>query len=340
MSKETLKWLNNSILYGFQEKRQRNPWWYREQLQGEESSIYPGAIPREDVIRRLFSWEAIQQPLYVRQGERFVELPERHAITHGATGKVFVVASKEYVIHQYKDWLLKQVNDIFDNDELQIGTAGLLRGGGQAFVSIERPDNITSRSGVKLRPHFLATSSHDHKIATTYKFVSTIVVCDNTLEIALKENRVAYKARHSKNSLTRLETVRDRLDLLIAGGNDMIDFVDTLADIAVSDSQWEQIVEQMVSIGEKSEPKVRARLENKKDVFNEMWKSDYRCAPWHGSAFGVFQVFNTHRQHTAGKEDSRMDRNMRNLFTATGLKEDRRILRAIEEVTKHSIIGS
>jgi hypothetical protein len=73
--------------------------------------------------------------------------------------------------------------------------------------------------------------------------VSTIVVCDNTLEIALKENRVAYKARHSKNSLMRLETVRDRLDLLIAGGNDMIDFVDTLADIAVSDSQWEQIVE-------------------------------------------------------------------------------------------------
>jgi hypothetical protein len=130
------------------------------------------------------------------------------------------------------------------------------------------------------------------------------------------------------------------LDLLIAGGNDMIDFVDTLADIAVSDSQWEQIVEQMVSIGEKSEPKVRARLENKKDVFNEMWKSDYRCAPWHGSAFGVFQVFNTHRQHTAGKEDSRMDRNMRNLFTATGLKEDRRILRVIEDVTKHSIIGA
>jgi phage/plasmid-like protein (TIGR03299 family) len=340
MSKETLKWLNTSILYGFQEKRQRNPWWYREQLQGEESSIYTGPIPREDVIRRLFSWEAIPQPLFVRQGEKYVEVPERHAITHGATGKVFVVASKQYVIHQYKDWLLKQVNDIFDNDELQIGSAGLLREGGQAFVSIERPDNITSRSGIELRPHFLATSSHDHKIATTYKFVSTIVVCDNTLDMALREDRVAYKARHTKNSRKKLETVRDRLDLLIAGGNDMMDFVDTLAEITVSDSQWEQIVEQMVSIGEMSEPKVKARLENKKEVFNEMWMSDYRCAPWRGSAFGVFQVFNTFRQHTAGKEESRMDRNMRNLFTATGIKEDRRILKVIEDVTKYSIIRS
>ena len=340
MSKETLKWLNTSILYGFKEKRRGNPWWYSEGLQGEESSIYPGPIPREDVIRRLFSWGAIPKPLFVRQGDQFVEVPERHAITHSATGKVFVVASKQYAIHQYKDWLLKQVNDIFDDDELQIGTAGLLRGGGQAFVSIERPDNITSRSGIELRPHFLATSSHDHKIATTYKFVSTIVVCDNTLDFALKENAVAYKARHTKNSFMRLETVRDRLDLLIAGGNEMIDFVDTLADIAVSDAQWEQIVEQLVTITEKSEPKVRARLENKKDVFNEMWTSDYRCAPWRGSAFGVFQVFNTHRQHIAGKEDSRLDRNMRNLFTATGLKEDRRILRVIEYVTKHSIFGS
>ena len=148
MSKETLKWLNTSILYGFKEKRRRDPWWYREGLQGRESSIYPGPIPREDVIRRLFSWEAIPQPLFVRQGDQFVEVPGRHAITHSETGKVFVVASKQYAIHQYKDWLLKQVNDIFDDDELQIGTAGLLRGGGQAFVSIERPDNITSRSGI------------------------------------------------------------------------------------------------------------------------------------------------------------------------------------------------
>lgn len=340
MSTETGKWLNTWILYGFQEKRGRNPWWYQEHLQGEESSVYSGPIPREDVIRRLFSWEAIPQPVFVQQGNQFVEVPGRSAITHSATGEVFVVANKKYVIHQYKDWLLQQVNNVFDSDELQIGSAGLLRRGGGAFVSIERPDNVTSRSGVELRPHFLAAASHDHKLATTYKFVSTIVVCDNTLDRALREGSPTYKARHTKNSLNRLEDVRNQLDLLIAGGNEMIDFVDTLADIAVSDSQWDQIVEQMVEISEKSEPKVKARLENKKVVFNELWSSDYRCAPWRGSAFGVFQVFNTHRQHIAGKDDSRMDRNMRNLFTATGLKEDRRVLRVIEDVTKQAILGS
>lgn len=340
MSTETEKWLDSSFLYGFEDQRGPAHLWFRAHLRGEESSAYPGAIPREDVISRLFSWEAVSRPVFVQQGDMFEEVPGRQAISHSRTGHVFVIANTKYVIHQYTQWLLHQVNNIFDNDELEIGLAGLLRKGGGAFVSIERPDNVISRSGIELRPHFIAATSHDHKIATTYKFVTTINACGNWIDPAWTKSSPTYKARHTKNSFLKLKEAQSQLDLLVIGGNAMINFVDTLAEIAINDSEWEQIVEQMVGISEKSEPKVRARLENKKNVFNELWTSDYRCAPWCGSAFGVFQVFNTHRQHIAGKDDSRTDRNMRNLFTATGVKEDLKILRIIENVTRRAILSS
>jgi phage/plasmid-like protein (TIGR03299 family) len=340
MPTENANLMDTSFLYGFDEKRSHIPRWLRVPTQAKESSIYPGAIPQDDVIRRLFSWEAVSQPVFIKEGEEFVEIPARQAISHSETGHVFVIANTKYVIHQYTQWLLHQVNNIFAIDELQIGAAGLVRQGGGAFVSIERPDNVVSRNGIALRPHFLAATSHDHKIATTYKFVATIDGCGNWIDPALIKASPVLKARHTKNSVEKLEEARDHLNLLIIGGNDMIDFVDALADIPITDSQWEQIVEQLVEISVRSEPKVKARLENKKEVFNQLWTSDERCAPWRGSAFGVFQVFNTHRQHIAGKDDLRLDRNLRNLFTATGLKEDRKILRVIEDVTKRSIIGS
>ena len=68
-----------------------------------------------------------------------------------------------------------------------------------------------------------------------------------------------------------------------------------------------------------------------------LWRSDPRCAPWHGSGLGVFQAFNTHRNHVAGQDASRFDRNMSKTLSNTSLKEDKKILKVLREVTRTSI---
>ena len=68
MSQESMLDLNRWNLSGFTEQRagvawfdaEGRPWHYREALQGEESTVYPGAIPIEDVRRRLFYWKALE----------------------------------------------------------------------------------------------------------------------------------------------------------------------------------------------------------------------------------------------------------------------------------------
>jgi hypothetical protein len=57
MSKETLQHLNANTLIGFTDKR-GHAWHYRADEQGAEPNHYPGAIPLEDVQRRLFGWTA------------------------------------------------------------------------------------------------------------------------------------------------------------------------------------------------------------------------------------------------------------------------------------------
>lgn len=336
-SRESFEWLNNQILVGFTDTRK--PWWYQAELQGDEPTIYSGAVPLEDVTRRIFDWEAVRCPVKVDLPDRpNILVPDKYAIVNSKTGHIFKFASKNYVIHQYQEWLVTNVANLLDNGNLQIGSAGLLRNGAGAFVSIETPENVKTRCGMEIKPKLLAASSHDSKLATTYKFVTTIVVCENTLNMALAEkDSNAYRRRHTLNSLDRLEDVRASLNILIAGPEGMIDLIDSLSEIKVSDAQWEEIVERLVPVPDSSRPQVVARLENKRFELDNLWRGDPRCAPWHGSGLGVFQAFNTHRNYFAGQDSSRFDRNMGKTLSNASLSQDMKILKTLQAVASTSI---
>ena len=103
----------------------------------DESNHYPGAIPAEDVIRRLFNFEVEDQPIYLANS---VEIPNRKAMVRSDTGDVFGIFKGGYQGHAYEEWLLDNVSSVLD-DDLQIGSSGLLKLGAQAWVSIEMPEN-------------------------------------------------------------------------------------------------------------------------------------------------------------------------------------------------------
>jgi phage/plasmid-like protein (TIGR03299 family) len=300
---------------------------------GSRVGRYDGAVPLDDVLGKLFDWEAIRCPVEVVLADgRRLPFSGREAIVHNKTDKVFKVATDSYVIHQYQDWLINNVAKLLD-DDLCIGIAGVLRGGGGAFVTVETPDKIESRNGIELKPKLLAASSHDSRLATSYKMVGTILRCQNMLNASLWHESAPWTNRHTLNSLLRLEQVRETLGIQLASNAAaMCDYVDSLADIAVTDEQWQQIVERLVPIPEGTRPQSKSRLENKRDTLHNMWVNDPRCAEWKGSGFGVFQVFNTHQLHIAGKNDSRVDRNMRNILSDASLEHDKDVVAVLRDV--------
>ena len=126
-------------------------------------------------------------------------------------GAILGVFKSGYAGHDYAQWLLEQVAEILD-DELAIGSAGLLRGGALAWVSIEVPETITTPEGVAFRPHLLATTSFDGSVATTYGRKVQLVVCDNTHAVAMpsraSRSRCATRATRRSSSPTRARRSR------------------------------------------------------------------------------------------------------------------------------------
>lgn len=308
MSRESSSWLHQNILVGFTEKR-GNAWWYRASEDTSESNHYAGAIPVGDVIRRLFPWDAISVPLYVQTPLGMMPIEDRQGIARSDSYEVMGLFKEGYTIHQYREWLVDQVSTIL-GDTLAIGSAGLLRNGAQAWVSVEVPENITTPEGVEFRPHLLAATSHDGSLATTYKRVVTNVVCDNTMAAGLAEKGMQYKVKHSKYSRAKLGDARDALALVHDIAEDFQAEVKALAETTVTDRAWSAFLDAYAPVPEKAGRSYTLATQTRESLTG-MWNNDNRVSPWRGTGWGVVQAVNTHVHHVQTvRGASRPERNM------------------------------
>lgn len=353
MSAETSKWLNTMTLIGNVLKR-GHAWHWRATDQGEEPNHYDGFVPKEDVARRLFNFEAISQPVFSKTIDgTFREIEGKQAIVHSKTLDVFGVLSNRYQIHQFNDALLGNLEQIIDSSELGIDSAGLLRNGSRAWVQISVPENLTTADGFEFRPTLLATTSHDGTSQTTYTRVCQAVVCDNTLQMALNENTTKVRFRHYGSSLSNIASVREALEIVYSTGDAMMDELSRLTAWKVTDDQFDALVKDLFPINmtettvvmpndegklEKQkitvvEKRSEGKQNPKRELLNNLWREDPRVAPWKNTALGVVQATTTFHQHFSGSDKNRYNRNYSRLLSNQQSEYDKMVLERLALVT-------
>ncbi|MEO3874173.1 DUF932 domain-containing protein [Nonomuraea sp. B12E4] len=336
MSRESLEWLNTNTLIGHTDKR-GTAWHHRASLQGEEPNHYPGPIPVDDVKRRLFGWQALLSPVYVEDPRGgLAQVPGRQAILRSDNGHVMGLFSDGYEPHPYVEWLVGNISRLLDAD-LSIGSAGLLKGGAVAWVSVEVPDNIHTPEGVEFRPHLFGATSFDGSLATTFKRAITNIVCDNTMAAGLAERGQQVKIKHSRHSKFRLTEAREALSIVYTLADEFSKAVGDLCQIPVSRWQWNAFLDAHVPMpGQRG--RSRTMAENKRDALARLWNHDLRVSPWQGTAWGVVQAINTythHEQHVRGAD--RAERNMLRAVTGGVDDLDRDTLRTLSTVLDRSL---
>jgi phage/plasmid-like protein (TIGR03299 family) len=337
-----MEWLNQNVLIGFTDKRGQ-AWHHRASAQGSEPNHYPQAIPVDDVRRRLFSWKAMEVPMFVRGKEsihapnhhELITVPNRKAIIRDDSHEVLGVVSESYEPHQYEEVLLSKVSDIIDDSELAIGSAGLLKGGAIAWLQIEMPENLKV-ADVEFRPHLLATTSFNGSIATTYKRCVTVVVCDNTRAMALREEGQEYRIRHTANSQMRIAEAREALNIVFRLGESFTKEIEQLLKVKVSDANYTKFVERIVPLKKDASKTATTKADGDRAAYQALWADDPRVAPWRNTGFGVVQAVNTYRQHirpTRG-DTIRVERNMMDNLTGQTELSDSEAFKTLLTIVK------
>lgn len=334
MSQETMRDLNNNTLIGYTEKR-GTAWHYRASEQGDEPNHYTGPIPVEDVRRRLFPWKAVEGALTTTiltdEGVETITDESRKVIVRPDTGTILGVFKEGYTVHQYDEWLIRNVESLLDAD-LAIGSAGLLKGGAVAWVQIEMADTLTVE-GVDFRPFLTAATSMDGSLATTYQQGAQVVVCDNTLSAAMLENTSRIRIKHSARSLGRLGEARDALGIVHSTADAFADAVRELTAREVSPGDWRKFLFAFSPDDEQATDRVRRYAGEKRDQLDRLWRWDPRVSPWSGTGYGVVAAVNTWTHHEQwARGGTRVDRNTQRMVTGKVDELDRSSVALLDRV--------
>lgn len=371
MSAETIEWLNANTMIGFTANRdaykhmgwglsydeqagENRAWWYTDGFKNG----YSGAIPVEEVERVLFNWEPIETEIMYKRRDvteqdadaidgngPFLWVPsdKYKGIMHPETEVEFGVFGKDsYKIHSYKQWLIDNLSRLVDG-EAGIATAGMLRGGGVAYVTVELPENVEV-AGMDIRPQLLAATSVDGTKATTYKAITQVCVCDNTLDLAISSGEGGmFKVRHSSNSLGRLGDARDALGIIYKQAEDMEQFLTELANVDVTDAQFNAIVKTIKPIPDMetgikggkhvvTNQRAITIAENTQQELRELWHRDPRVTPWNGTLLGAFQATNTWHNHMRSNSDNGVERVMTSTLANNVAKFDREFFQIVSSL--------
>ena len=306
-----------STLAGFMEGRQ----WIGHAASAER---FDGPVPRQaalDLLSFPVATGKVKVEVITDEGVLVVDDPKRQAIVRVDTGTVFNYTSHGYKIHQFDEWLLRNMELITDGG-LAIGTVAVTKGGALAMLQAELPEaRVATAPGaepVKHRPHFIAATSHDSSTSTTYGAGTKVLICENQLGVSsfMKGGLmdVFVKIRHSANSLERVFEIRQRLGLVVEEIGDAFDLeFRTLVGQHVSDARFFEIVKGFTGEDKKPEGRSKTIAVNKGDALRNLWRNDERVAPWKNSMYGVLAAFNTasHHHGAFGRDvEKRVERNV------------------------------
>lgn len=324
---------------------------------------YEEFIPVDDVMERLFYWEAQNAKLRFYQPSTLdacdtidedgnpvlVHRDDSTNVTfHPETGKVFGTYKTDS-IHQFGPWLLDNLAHLVTpdglavtSDVLGITSAGILRGGALAWVELGQGETYRTPEGVDFRSHLMAYSSHDSSAQTTYGLTSTLMVCGNKLHLArrdMTETGLKKSFRRSVRSMDqdRIEDAREAIGLILDDSKSLAAELRALCETTVTRRQFDGFLGEWAPMPEK-EGRGQTMAQNKREKLDNLYRNDMRVAPWAGTVFGVLQATNTfdHHEATVRGEVSRGERNTLRTIEGDQAKSDARTLRLLDLVLSNS----
>ena len=346
-SSETMNWLRANIKVGYTDER-GPAWWANGAVTkaGTWTSIpdgshFAGPVPidavHDQLDIRLVKATAVYAEYEDENSQRQVATdPGTLPIINQRTGQIFGYPKEGYKIHPYLKTLHGFIEDILHDEHVGVGSVGLLRKGGVAFLQARLPETFEV-AGYGYQPYVTAVTSADQSRGTTYTTGALGAVCDNTVDAALAGALTKFKIKHSRNSELRVQRAREALGIqLVQVAETIGDTIDKLANVPVSNAELEAWLDLTVPLtDEKGQPKEKRGLTvalNKRERL-EVLRRDPKVAPWDGTAFGVLQLDNTDRTWNATVRGSnRMERNLSNDVFGVTSAADAQALEALAEV--------
>lgn len=191
-----------------------------------------------------FDWDILQSEALYQSDDIQLPFPGKQILFRSDNKFPLGIVSDTYKVVQPKE-VLEFFRDIVSDTGMYIDTAGVLFEGKKFWAMANTGNSLILKNGDRINGNLLLTTSCDGTNATTASFVSTRVVCNNTLQVALQEQ--TGKVRVTHRQVFDANLIKQKLGVIDESWDTFKDNILTLQNISLTDRDVRQFVNRILA---------------------------------------------------------------------------------------------
>ncbi len=191
-----------------------------------------------------------------------IAVPDYFATIRRDTDQPLGVVGKDYVVVQNAEAFAFFDAIVGGGKGIRYETAGALGKGERIFITAKLPNHISVGNDDLIEQYLFLTTSHDGSGAITAAFTPVRIVCQNTLNAALKDMSNVIRIRHTENAKDRLNEAHRILGLTNRLGEDMEKRLNHWAKVRITDPELKQLIQMAMAPSDKVLEDIKTGNEN------------------------------------------------------------------------------
>lgn len=241
-----------------------------------------------------------------------IQVPNYYATIRTDNETVLGVVGKDYEVVQNVD-AFAFFDAIVGGDGIQYETAGALGKGERIFITAKLPGYIKVASDDLIEKFLFLTTSHDGFGSITAAFTPVRIVCNNTMNAALRNHTASIKIRHTANAKERLEQAHKVMGISNALSLQLEGIFNQWAKVRITDKEVKKLIqlaltpnkEVLQNVQAGKEDKISSRFSNLCDAVYEYNQASptQQTVTTKGTVFGAYNAVTGYFQNIKSYKD-------------------------------------
>lgn len=217
------------------------------------------ALTAEQAIKEAhLDWSVSKEPVYLLRDNGgkpvYVQMPGHFSVTRDQDQVSLGFVGADYVPFSNHE-AFSFFDSIVGSSEAKYETAGALYGGRRIWLMAKLPETMLVAGGEAVDQYLYLETSHDGSKATTVGISPVVIVCQNTLNMAMSRAKQTFSIRHTESAQGKIAEARETLQLTFKYQDEFKREVDALVTQSLTDERFAEILKANMYWQPKATPK-------------------------------------------------------------------------------------
>ncbi|MCF2443297.1 DUF945 domain-containing protein [Dyadobacter sp. CY345] len=228
------------------------------------------------------------------------------------TGVPLGVVGKDYQIVQNSD-AFSFLDSIAGCGQIHYETAGALGQGARIFIAAKLPGHIKIGNDDLIEKYLFLTNSHDGSASITAAFTPIRIVCQNTLNAAMRNMTNVVRIRHTSSAKLRLQQAHKVMGLANLISSELEPVFNQWAKVRITDKELRRLIQMAMAPNREVLGKLKdSKIEELSSHYTNMVESVYEYAlssptqnmeTTAGTVFGAYNAVTGYFQNVRSYKD-------------------------------------